>query len=184
MTEIFKEPPIVAYRRDRNLGDLLVHGKLNRIVNGREIGGKKTCAEKCLICEMCTRSVDMKDTSLKIKGSAKHSECKMWNLVYGISCAKCERVVYVGETGRSLKERMKEHVADVRHRRAKPVADHFSSDGHTEKDMGVTVLERMKDNSRYYRQIKELQWIEKLQTEAPQGLNRKARLGVLWREYK
>ena len=27
MREVFKEVPIVAYRRDRNLGDLLVHGK-------------------------------------------------------------------------------------------------------------------------------------------------------------
>ena len=33
MKEVFQEVPIVAYRWDRNLGDLLVHGKTNRVMN-------------------------------------------------------------------------------------------------------------------------------------------------------
>lgn len=41
------------------------------------------------------------------------------------------------------KERIKEHVADVRHRRAKQVGEHFSTDGHSKRNMGVTVLEKM-----------------------------------------
>ena len=28
LKEVFKQPPVLAYRRDRNLGDILVHGKL------------------------------------------------------------------------------------------------------------------------------------------------------------
>ena len=32
MTKVFQEPPMVAYRRDRNLGDSLVHGKTNKQV--------------------------------------------------------------------------------------------------------------------------------------------------------
>ncbi|CAG2190285.1 unnamed protein product [Mytilus edulis] len=31
MKEIFPEPPLIAYRRDRNLADIIVHGKLNKI---------------------------------------------------------------------------------------------------------------------------------------------------------
>ena len=30
MQEVFKEEPMAAYKRDRNLADILVHGKLKR----------------------------------------------------------------------------------------------------------------------------------------------------------
>ena len=35
MQQIFNEPPLIAYRRDRNLNDILVHGKHNRIFKSR-----------------------------------------------------------------------------------------------------------------------------------------------------
>ncbi|KAH3833104.1 hypothetical protein DPMN_106405 [Dreissena polymorpha] len=45
-------------------------------------------------------------------------------------------MVYVGETSRSLKERAKEHEADVRLRREKPISEHFNGAGHRVQDMG------------------------------------------------
>ena len=92
--------------------------------------------------------------------------------------------VYVGETSRTVKERLKEHDADVRHGRNKPVADHFGSSGHTAENMGVNVLEVIRDSSKYYRQVRELEWIELLETEVPNGVNRKAKVGVLWHEHR
>ena len=47
----------------------------------------------------------------------------------------------------------------------------------------VTILDRIIDGSRYYRLIREKEWIDKLKTESPWGLNKKAALGVLWREF-
>ena len=41
-----------------------------------------------------------------------------------------------GETSRTVKERLKENDADVRHGRNKPVADHFGSSGHTAEKSG------------------------------------------------
>ena len=35
MTKVFQEPPMVAYRRERNLGDSLVHGKTNKQVKNQ-----------------------------------------------------------------------------------------------------------------------------------------------------
>ena len=35
MQQIFNEPPLIAYRRDRNLNDIIVHGKHNRIFKSR-----------------------------------------------------------------------------------------------------------------------------------------------------
>ena len=66
----------------------------------------------------------------------------------------------------------------------KPVANHFLGMGHTIENVGVTVLEAIRESSKSYRQVKELDWIEKLQAEVPNGINKKAKVGVLWHEYK
>ena len=95
-----------------------------------------------------------------------------------ISCKICKKMVRVGKTSRSVKNRLKEHEADVRHRRNKPVAGHFNSNGHSVENMGVSILELVRDSSRCYRQIRELDWIDKLQTEIHNGLNKKAKVGV------
>ncbi|KAH3695923.1 hypothetical protein DPMN_083382 [Dreissena polymorpha] len=89
-------------------------------------------------------------------------------------------MVYVGETSRSLTERLKEHEADTRHHRSNPVAEHFNSREHGVEDMGVCVLQTITDNSDYYRKIKELNWIQILKTEAPKGLNTKADSDLVW----
>ncbi|KAH3842365.1 hypothetical protein DPMN_115862 [Dreissena polymorpha] len=90
-------------------------------------------------------------------------------------------MVYVGETSRSLKERAKEHEADVRLRRNKPISEHFNGAGHRVQDMGVSVSQ-IRDSSHYYRLIKELEFITKFQTQSPNGLNTKNQLDVLLRE--
>ena len=67
---------------------------------------------------------------------------------------------------------------DIRHERDNPVADHFLGAGHTIENVGVTVLEAIRDSSKYYRQVRELDWIVKLQAEVPNGINKKAEVGV------
>ena len=49
--------------------------------------------------------------------------CQSNNLVYAITCQSCN-LIYVGETSRSLAVRFSEHLADIRHNRSKPVAQH------------------------------------------------------------
>ena len=55
MQRIFVEPPLIAYHRDRNLTDILVHGKHNRIFKTRE--DSDHCPD-----EKCT--YDMRDHDL------------------------------------------------------------------------------------------------------------------------
>lgn len=50
-------------------------------------------------------------------------------------------------------ERLKEHLADIRHGRDKAAPKHSNNDNHTGNDLGPKVLELIKDKSRYYRQI-------------------------------
>ena len=176
MKKVFKEIPIIAYRRGRNLGDTLVHGKTNRVMRGLNVSVER-CQKKCVVCEMLVRGQQW--------GSGfpervdQRQECRMWNVVYGINCVRCKKMVYVGETGRTLKQRLKEHEADVRLRRDKPIADHFCDVGHSQDDMGVCVLERIQDGSRWYRKIKEQGWIQKCGTEWPDGLNTRTKIDNL-----
>lgn len=101
------------------------------------------CPKKCVVCDMFTRGIHHSDSD-RVGRKAGKQECKVWNVIYGISCTICKR-----ETSRSVKDRLKEYEADVRHRRDKPVAGHFNSNGHSVENMGVSILELVGDSSRY-----------------------------------
>ena len=75
----------------------------------------------------------------------------------------------MGETERTLKERTDEHLRDVRQQAEKPIMRHF--EGHKEEQLRVTILQRMFQEGRIYRQLTEEHWIMKLKTKIPQGCN-------------
>ena len=77
--------------------------------------------------------------------------------------------MYVSETERMLKERIDEHLRDVCQRAEKPIMRHF--EGHKEEQLRVTILQRMFQEGRIYRQLAEEQWIVKLKTKIPKGCN-------------
>ena len=95
--------------------------------------------------------------------------CTDRNVVYGLLCNLCDKTIYVGETERSLKERIEEHLRDVRSQNDKPIMKHFT--GHSDKTVSVVILKRMYDGGRIHRQLVEEQWIKKLRTKFPQGCN-------------
>ena len=106
----------------------------------------------------------------------RSGNCNTKNVVYLITCMKCKHPVYVGETGRSIKHRIKEHVWDIRGKRDKVVAVHFNSADHSENDAKFCIIEALNPNrSTTYRRIREEFWINKLQTWSPIGLNIKTK---------
>ena len=141
-------------------------------------------SKNCEVCNKMTRKTQLETTDGKMYKLERHYGCNTWNVVYGIYCRVCKKVVYVGETERTAQERMKEHLDDIRLKRQKSVPEHFYQKGHTTDDVELMILERCTDSSKYYRKIRELRWIEQLQTEKPNGANVKTSLGVLWREYQ
>ena len=58
-------------------------------------------------------------------------------MIYLISCTACD-VVYVGETGCRLQDRMTGHRSAIKRKEDTPVADNFGQAGH---DLQVSVLE-------------------------------------------
>lgn len=75
--------------------------------------------------------------------------------------------MYVGETDRTIRERLKEQRADVFNRGDKPIADDFNSDGHSAINVVLVVHEKMKGDSRLYRQSKEQKEIKNLTLKLP-----------------
>ena len=150
MREVFKEPPIVAFRRDKNLCDMLVHGKTNGALRSTRTSCKTHCENCCLLsCD------EISDTSCQVTYSpVQDITCHIRNVVYAIICTKCWSTVYVGETERELGERMTEHLRDVRLRKDKPINFHFGEKGHTQHDLAFTVLEKVYADERIETQLK------------------------------
>ena len=57
--------------------------------------------------------------------------CKSSNVVNGVFCTVCDCVVYVGETGGILYQRIPNHMSSIRCRRSEmEVAANFNGEGH------------------------------------------------------
>ena len=97
--------------------------------------------------------------------------CQSDSLVYAITCQLCN-TIYVGETARSLVVRFAEHLADIRHNRSTPVAQHFNSAGHTIADVRVKRLWQVHGDS-FQRKHMEFHITQKLCTMTPGGMNEK-----------
>ena len=102
-------------------------------------------------------------------------DCNSDGLVYVISCERCGSI-YVGQTYRSIKKRFLEHRLDVLHKIKYPnsiprskVADHFSSDDHTEKDMRIAGIKFKLNEGQRLKEEDNL--IRKLGAYLPQCMN-------------
>jgi hypothetical protein len=151
MQKVFEEPPVASHMRDVNLSDTLVHRKLNRVLKTP----MHKCKKMCRVCPlMDSDTIACTDGKRSYRVIANQSCCTR-NVVYALSCTQCGTCVYVGETERALKERVDEHLADIKHKRDKPVSLHFNSDGHSGNEIRVAAIQKIFDNSRYARKIKE-----------------------------
>ena len=81
--------------------------------------------------------------------------CGSSNVVYAIHCIRCG-LMYVGETGRSLRSRINGHRAGIIKDGQSLLYKHFRLPGHSVADMKVQ---------------RELYWIKELSTAAPYGCN-------------
>ena len=98
--------------------------------------------------------------------------CQTKNIVYCIGCKKCP-VQYIGESQRSLQDRIAEHRGYITNKHlSKATGQHFNLPGHQLSDMEVTILEKVRSNEQFRKQ-REQMWIERFNTKY-KGLNRKS----------
>ena len=102
----------------------------------------------------------------------KNVDCQTQNLIYLISCKKCE-TQYVGETARTLQSRISEHLGYIKNKKlTKATGEHFNLKGHKQSDMEVSIIEKMNSSSEQFRKQREKMYIQKFNTKY-KGMNQK-----------
>jgi hypothetical protein len=164
---IFTTSVVTAYRRERNVKNHVVRSK-----DPQPEPGMRPCKRpRCKTCKfVITTSNVVGPTGTKHHISSTFT-CTSRNLIYAIVCQRCNQI-YIGETKTPLAVRFSDHIRSIRDRTAnKPVAVHFSSDGHSVDDVKITAILSTSGNSDTRRHIAEQSLIAKLKTMKPDGMN-------------
>jgi len=172
VADIFSKPPLIAYKRDTNLKDLLVKSRMKRNNQPLSAGTHPCSSPKCKTCPFICNEVNITSHVSQFE-VRKHFTCRSTNLVYLIHCTRC-KLMYIGETGRTLNDRISEHISDIRYNRDKSVARHFNQSCHSLLNLRVRGLWLMKTDNVKLRKETESYFIERLATRSPHGINEKS----------
>ena len=174
LKEVFQEPPLTAYRRQKNIRSHIIRAKVARkqtIYPLRYIKGMKKCGSNCTSCPYIEEGnkVKINSTEWKIKNKF---DCNSYNVIYAILCKKKCKQVYIGETRRLLNFRVADHRGYVsRQETDKATGAHFTMPGHSLADLRVTIIEQTRGKSDEYRKEREHYFIRKFDTYY-NGINR------------
>ncbi|KAL9972935.1 hypothetical protein ACROYT_G019335 [Oculina patagonica] len=177
-TNVFKDKPIVAFRRSNNLSNILVSAKLRKTSATNQPHGSFRCGNNCLTCNYV--SDGLTNYTFHTTGETtlinQHIDCNSKNVIYMVQCNRCHKQ-YIGETKRRLKDRFNEHrrTVDKKTNHSKPttVSEHFLCNNHNATDMQLIPLELIRSNRDVVRKAREAYLIERGQTLEPLGLNKK-----------
>ena len=182
---------VAAYRKNKNLGNFLTRSKLQNndsnttapnaqqrthvsVGSENSLGFQQCQSARCYACKLhCSSSASFDSSTRNCSHIIKDSmSCRSANIVYLITCRKC-RIQYVGETSRTLAERLTDHRSNIKHRKNTPIAIHFNSANHSAADLRAVAIEQIRDSERTLtvRRQREQYWQNKLGTKHPQGLN-------------
>jgi len=99
--------------------------------------GTSKCARKrCNTCPFIHNADKITGPKRSIKITDRFT-CTSANIIYCITCTLCKKI-YIGETGRRLGDRFREHLRDVERNdkdASKPVARHFNLPNHSSQHM-------------------------------------------------
>ena len=184
MKECCPDPPLIAFRRPKNLRDVLVRAK----VPTSDIQQAKPTCDPCSQkgpkkgrkCQLCTSLPSQSHITSSATGRShqlrlrRPTDCDSKNVVYCITCTRCSTInQYVGQTT-CFRKRMNNHKSNIRlgkedDRDCSILYAHFKLPGHSVKDLMFTILETCPDETTLLRT--ELRWMWTLKTITPSGLN-------------
>lgn len=164
-SDVLKEYRMIsAYRRHKNLKDILVHTALNRDRQKKEA---LQVAQVDFIRLPFIFNPHSK-TGINILQAFKPITK---NAIYTIRCKACQKL-YIGETKNKVILRIKQHIYKMRNGRGTSVLyEHFKIHGpHNIQGAG---LESNQNWTTAQRRAAERKWIHRLKTITPNGLNEK-----------
>ena len=129
------QPPLISFKRDKNIGNFLVRSVLKS--DDQPVTFK--CARKrCNTCPFIYNANKITGPKRSIEITDRFT-CTSANVIYRITCTLCKKI-YIGETGRRLGDRFREHLRDVERNdkdASKPVARHFNLPNHSSQHMTI-----------------------------------------------
>ena len=190
----FLKPPQACYRRGQNLSDHLIRARLpqpevgwTRAAMRSRVVGMRSCGrggrrQGCRLCPHLGAAADPRGVvkevvinhSKEVITIKEDLDCTTESCLYLLNCVKlgCGKQ-YIGETGRKLYERYKEHEDSAQDRGTTlNVGKPFQLPGHSRDDMEMVGLERVRGGLAV-RKVREKALIRKYQMER-YGLNGQA----------
>ena len=151
--KVFPGPPIIAFRRCKNLMDILVRARLsNRGQGGTYAKRCSGCGKaRCQVCYFMSNCDGFKSKVTGKEYKINYSfDCDSSNAVYLLECNVC-RVQYVGSTNTPFRLRFNNYKAcysKFSQGSSEPQADffrHFSGEGHRGflQDIRVSIIDRL-----------------------------------------
>ena len=178
---ILNVPLVRGFRRPKNLRDLLVRARISKPNTTQYPQGRfSTICHRvgCIYCNQLNRTGTITCPLNGRTYTTRHNiTCTTNNIIYCLACTRCDKL-YVGQTKRTVRERIGEHFTTIRRNKQQYVVGrHFNSTGHTgTRDVRIYVLEFISippdsPDAKSRREDVELKWIYRLRSAVPLGLN-------------
>lgn len=182
----FSEKPLVCFRRNKNLRDLIGQ---TRITNGKVLRKKELKPGRCSPCfgradaKCCQHIISTKTftnrTGENVYKIFHRLNCRSKNIIYLGYCKKCNNKQYVGKCEtQGMNRRLNTHRNDAKKNDSIPVDKHFLLPDHNfDRDFKLILIESIGDVNMTKDQIRETLlrredfWIRKLGTLEPHGFN-------------
>ena len=184
LAKIFEDKPILAFKRNKNLKDLIGGNKLQNNQKVTRTTSKSGHCGPCLsqIGNICckhiisTNSFNSARTSEKFQ--IKHRvNCKTKKGIYLGSCKLCPNHQYVGKFETPWNERLYNHRKDAKKTKSIPYDEHFLKSGHDfSKHARFIIIETLTklvntEIDRKTLEQREDYWVSRLKTHTPNGFN-------------
>ena len=161
-------PPLISFKRNKNIGNFLVRSSFQ--TNDR-FSTFKRGRSQCKTCPFIHNEEKISGPKRSIK-ITDHFTCTSANVIYCITCTYCNKL-YIGETGRRLGDRFREHLRDMERNdkdASKPVAGHLNLPNHSKQHMAVCGLSLHQGSSESHKTL-EQKFIFQIGTLNPHGIN-------------
>ena len=193
IAQSFQQEPIIAYRRNKNLRDLIGQTTIKNNKVQRSQPDKKGKCRPCLsrAGNLCCKQVSSTNTftsrqTNKTYNIRHNTNCHSNHVIYLMECKRCN-IQYIGKSEPPFNCRLKTHRYDANHPKQDTIqaCKHYSNTDHNfNRDAQFTIIEQINDKTKSNTQKakvllqRENFWITELKTLTPYGFNQE--LNIVW----